>query len=80
MGKVEDPHNSKCQRKPNSQQSIYASQEKATDKNLNHFIIALILQTWILVLGGGNIRWPDNVVLPIDDLGWISVDGSHTVF
>ena len=43
MGKVENPHDPKCQRKSDSQQGIYASQEKAADENLNHFIIALKL-------------------------------------
>jgi len=43
VGKVEDPHDPKCQGEPNSEQGIYASQEKAADENLNQFKIALKL-------------------------------------
>ncbi len=80
VGKVEDPHDPKCKGEPNSEQGIYASQEKTADENLNQFKIALIFRTWILVPGGGDLRRPDNMVLSADDLGRIGVDGSHAVF
>jgi hypothetical protein len=41
---------------------------------------SLLPGTRILVPGGGDLRRPDNVVPPADDLGRIGIDGSHTVF
>jgi hypothetical protein len=39
MSEIENAHDTECQRKPHSQQCIYAAQKKAADENLDHSIV-----------------------------------------